>query len=120
MALGDKGPALALSEQAMAVVPLEKDAVDGPPPIEVLARLPVQSRRDSKIVTANVSGIFDMIPEADSGHRTPLSLKQQQADNQPSRFTVWRLVALINVMTLCQRLQGDPRFEKIVASLAPK
>ena len=60
MALGDKGPALVLSKQAMAVVPLEKDAVDGPPPIEVLARLPVQSRKDSKIVTANVSGIFDM------------------------------------------------------------
>jgi hypothetical protein len=29
MALGDKGPVLALSEQAMTVVPLEKDAVDG-------------------------------------------------------------------------------------------
>src|SRR5437763_15335319 len=39
MALGDKGPALALSEQAMTVVPLEKDAVDGPAPIEVLARV---------------------------------------------------------------------------------
>src|SRR5205823_463820 len=39
MALGDKGPALALSEQAITVVPLEKDAVDGPAPIKVLARV---------------------------------------------------------------------------------
>jgi hypothetical protein len=50
MALRDKGPALAVSEQAMTVVPLEKDAVDGSTPIEVLARLPAQSRRDSKIL----------------------------------------------------------------------
>jgi hypothetical protein len=50
MALGGKGPALALPEQAMTVVPLEKDAVDGPTPIEVLARLPAQSRRDSEIL----------------------------------------------------------------------
>jgi hypothetical protein len=40
--------------------------------------------------------------------------------DQPSRFTVWRLIALINPMRLCQRLRGDPRFEKIVGSLAPK
>jgi hypothetical protein len=42
MALGDKAAALALSEQAMTVVPLEKDAVDAPVPIEVLARVAAQ------------------------------------------------------------------------------
>src|SRR5205807_3828993 len=36
--LGDKAAALALSERAMAVVPIEKDTVDGPGPIEILAR----------------------------------------------------------------------------------
>ena len=54
MALSDKAAALALSEQAMTVVPLEKDALDRPTPIEVLTRLPAQSQRDSKILTANV------------------------------------------------------------------
>src|SRR5215813_12151018 len=39
MGLGDKAAALALSEQAMNVLPLEKDVVDGPAPIEVFARV---------------------------------------------------------------------------------
>src|SRR5204862_3845999 len=39
MGLGDKAAALALTERAMAVLPIEKDAVDGPAPIEILARV---------------------------------------------------------------------------------
>jgi len=39
MALGDKAAALALSERAMAANPIEKDAVTGPIPIEILARV---------------------------------------------------------------------------------
>src|SRR5262245_62294294 len=39
MGLGDKAAAFALSEQAMNVLPLEKDAVDGPAPIEIYARV---------------------------------------------------------------------------------
>src|SRR5439155_16644149 len=38
MGLGDKAAALALSERAIAVNPIEKDAIVGPIPIEVLAR----------------------------------------------------------------------------------
>ena len=39
MGLGDKAAALALAERAMAAIPIEKDAVDGPAPIEILARV---------------------------------------------------------------------------------
>src|SRR5438105_7773201 len=39
MGLGDKSAALALSERAMAANPIEKDAIVGPIPIEVLARV---------------------------------------------------------------------------------
>jgi TolB-like protein/Tfp pilus assembly protein PilF len=39
MGLGDKTAALAVTERAMAVVPIEKDAVDGPASIEILARV---------------------------------------------------------------------------------
>jgi hypothetical protein len=39
MGLGDKAAALALSERAMAAVPIEKDALVGPFPIEILARV---------------------------------------------------------------------------------
>ena len=39
MGIGDKNAARALAEQAIAVIPVEKDAFDGPAPIEILARL---------------------------------------------------------------------------------
>src|SRR5207244_4694356 len=47
--------------------------------------------------------------------------------DQPSRFTVWRLFVSpysgygeLKLMLWWDPLRGDPRFEKIVASLAPK
>jgi len=39
MGLGDKAAAFKLIEQAMATIPIEKDALDGPKPIEILARV---------------------------------------------------------------------------------
>jgi len=39
MSLGDKAAALAMSERAIAANPVEKDAVTGPIPIEILARV---------------------------------------------------------------------------------
>src|SRR5262249_32656327 len=42
MGLGDKAAALALTERAMAAVPIEKDAVYGLAPIEILARVAAQ------------------------------------------------------------------------------
>src|SRR5206468_6323959 len=40
--LGDRTAAFGLTEQAMAAVPIEKDAVSGPTPIEILARVAAQ------------------------------------------------------------------------------
>src|SRR4029077_15948744 len=39
MGLGDKAAALALAERAVALTPIEKDAADGPMPIEIFARV---------------------------------------------------------------------------------
>ena len=39
MGLGEKTAALALAEQAIAMIPIEKDAIVGPIPIEILARV---------------------------------------------------------------------------------
>ncbi len=39
MGLGDKAAALALAERAVAMTPIEKDAADGPMPIEILAQV---------------------------------------------------------------------------------
>src|SRR5262249_61441816 len=42
MGLGDKAAALALSEQGIAVLPIEKDAISAADPIEILARVAAQ------------------------------------------------------------------------------
>src|SRR5205085_1941058 len=52
MGLGDKAAALALSEQAMTVLPLEKDVVDGPAPIEILARVAAQLGEPDRAIAA--------------------------------------------------------------------
>ena len=41
-ALGDKAAAITLAEQAMAAMPIDKDAVSGPKPVEILARVAAQ------------------------------------------------------------------------------
>jgi TolB-like protein/class 3 adenylate cyclase len=52
MGLGDKAAALALSEQAMAANPIEKDALTGPIPIEILARVAAQAGEPDRAITA--------------------------------------------------------------------
>jgi TolB-like protein/Tfp pilus assembly protein PilF len=50
--LGDKAAALARAERAMAAVPMEKDAVDGPGPIEILARVAAQAGEPDRAIAA--------------------------------------------------------------------
>ena len=52
MGLGDKAAALVLSEQAMAANPIEKDALDGPIPIEILARVAARVGEPDRAITA--------------------------------------------------------------------
>src|SRR5438093_1362733 len=52
MGLGDKAAALALTERAMAVLPIEKDAVDGPAPIEILARVAAGMEEPDRAIAA--------------------------------------------------------------------
>ena len=52
MGLGDKAAAFALSERAMAAIPIEKDAVDGPGPIEILARVAAQIGEPDRAIAA--------------------------------------------------------------------
>lgn len=52
MGFGDKAAAFEQVERAMAQVPIEKDALEGPDPIEILARVAAQMldplRNDSR------------------------------------------------------------------------
>src|SRR5262249_9034733 len=52
MGLGEKADALALSERAIAANPVEKDAVTGPYPIEVLARVAARMGEPDRSITA--------------------------------------------------------------------
>jgi TolB-like protein/Tfp pilus assembly protein PilF len=50
--LGDKAAALALSERAMAAIPIEKDAFNGPYSIEILARVAAQVGEPDRAIAA--------------------------------------------------------------------
>ena len=52
MGLGDKATALALAERAMAAVPIEKDALEGPAPIEFLARVAAGTGEPDRAIAA--------------------------------------------------------------------
>ena len=52
MGLGDKAAALALAERAMALNPIKKDAVDGPVPIEILARVAARMGEPDRAIAA--------------------------------------------------------------------
>jgi tetratricopeptide (TPR) repeat protein len=59
MGLGDKTAALALAERAMAALPIEKDAVSGPGPIEILAHVAAQTGETDRAIAALQKLLFD-------------------------------------------------------------
>ncbi len=101
MCLGDKAAALALSEQAMAAVPIEKDAFDGPAPIETLARVAARMGEPDRAIAALQKLLS--IPYADAlSSGVPLT------------------PAMLRLDPMFDPLRNDPRFQKLVASTAPK
>jgi hypothetical protein len=52
MGLGDKAAAFALIEKAIAAVPIEKDALDGPMPLDILARVSREMDEPDRAVDA--------------------------------------------------------------------
>jgi TolB-like protein/Tfp pilus assembly protein PilF len=100
MGLGDKTAALALSERAMAALPIEKDAVTGPIPIEILARVAAQMGEPDRAIAALQKLLS--IPYAGAFPAGPLT------------------PALLRLDPMFDPLRNDPRFQKLVASPAPK
>ncbi len=99
--LGDKAAALALSERAMAALPIEKDAIVGPAPIEIFARVAAQVGEPDRAIAALEKLLS--IPYAGP-----------MPENVP--FTP----ALLRLDPMFDPLRNDPRFQELVASPEPK
>jgi len=101
MGLGDKAAAFKLIELAMAVIPIEKDAVQGPIPIEILARVSARMGEPDRAIAA-LNKLLSIPYDGALAENVPLT------------------PALLRLDPMFDPLRNDPRFQKLVASPTPK
>ncbi len=100
MSLGDKAAALAMSERAIAANPVEKDAVTGPIPIEILARVAARMGEPDRAIAA----LQKLLSTPYSGSFA---------------FGVPLTPALLRLDPMFDPLRNDPRFLKLCQEKHP-
>jgi hypothetical protein len=101
MGLGDNAAALTLAERAIAMIPIEKDALIGPRPLDILARVAARIGDHDRSIST-LQKLLSIPYEAPLAANPPLT------------------PALLRLDPMFDPLRKDPRFQKLVASLAPK
>jgi len=101
MGLGDKAAAFKLTERAMGVIPIEKDAVAGPIPIEILARVSARMGEPDRAMAA-LEKLLSIPYDGALAQNVPLT------------------PALLRLDPMFDPLRNDPRFQKLAESEAPK
>ncbi len=95
MGLGDKAAALALSDRAMAAITIEKDAIDGPVPIEFVARVAARMGELTRAIAA-LQKLLSIPYDGALASGVPLT------------------PALLRLDPMFDGLRGNPRFEKLI------
>jgi len=101
MFLGDKANALDFAQRAIAANPIERDAVRGPLPVEILARVSARFGESDRAIAA-LEKLLSLPYDGAMGVSAPLT------------------PALLRLDPMFDPLRNDPRFQKLVASPAPK
>ena len=95
--LGDNEAALALAERAIAMIPIEKDALTGPRPLEIVARVAARAG-DVDRSLSELEKLLSIPYEAPLAANPPLT------------------PALLRLDPMFESLRKDPRFEKLAIS----
>jgi hypothetical protein len=102
MALGESATALSLAERALAMFPIDKDALSGPRPLDILARVAARIPQSRDRAISTLEKLLSIPYEAPLAANPPLT------------------PALLRLDPMFEPLRKDPRFQKLVAAPVPK